>query len=253
MFGDGVIFLVFLILISGLILNLRKEIGHRFETISILFTLVLCFAYLIMNEHPQDGIYFIALVFLPLLGMMGWAHIRFGVLVVLLILVLLVTNFLHRTSLKPPYLSNNFNHLAYFKKTSTSANIIKNAQTIEQCIGSYDSHWDGHIVVDHRLPIFMNALSHPRTCITYSWDNLSSKRLYCPRPVDFIILDKNSPGFFNQEDFSVHLKNNPERKDQLSEDRMTRENLEKYNIFNEEKYKLTCSNDLGIIYSKTYN
>lgn len=94
-------------------------------------------------------------------------------------------------------------HLSYIIKMAHSSKLIEDAQTINECFQSEKIVTTSeHILIDHTAPIFLNSRSAPNICISVVWGNLSPRRVYCQKSIDYMILDKRITNQFITNNFN---------------------------------------------------
>jgi len=252
-FGSGLNFIAITMLFIGIILNLIKNKTARFDMLAIIAVILIASLYLFFNvtNGKSAGLYFTSISFLFLLGVIGWSGTRFGFIILVILLALFSTDLFNRVLNLNDDKNLSWHHLSYYIKKSESKDKLDTANDISRCINILNKKkWSGHVFVDFTLPTGFNALTYPRACISFAWNNLSPSGSYCPqRPVDFLVLDNAAPGYLPDQEFEEKLQLSDQViAEGLQVDRTSRKNLIENGYFGNQKFTLVCEFDQAKIY-----
>jgi hypothetical protein len=99
--------------------------------------------------------------------------------------------------------------------------------------------------MDFTLPMFMNSLSDPQTCVSLAWNNLSPAGKYCGRPIDFMVLDtEKAVGALPDDKFNEKVSmTNDATAQAYRQDRHYRQQILQGGEFDGRQFTLVC--DIG--------
>ena len=136
-------------------------------------------------------------------------------------------------------------HFRYFIKHRDLSESAKRAESIAKCIPELNkSSWEGHIFYDHTLQLKSNHLTNPSTCFSIAWGNISHSKKYCGKQIDYLVIDKASPGSLPDEAYQTYLSNkDPAAQLASKADRDERIKINKNNKFGDHDLKLVCETE----------
>ena len=245
--------LAMVLLYFGLIKSylIRKKIKCEIGVISFLLFFLMGYLFLTVNNGQSAALYFSAVSFISLYGVIWWGNQKHGVLVLTLVSFLLLGDIFSKALKQYKYDKYSFNHLIYYVVSKKSCAAVAISESILNILGINNSEWSGHIMIDWNIKTHFNSLSLPNAFISVIFNNLSEKSKYFNRPVDYIILQKESIGFSDEDTFNRQIKSLDHKSAaELINDRKYRKIISDGGIFDEKKYKLVSDKDGVVIYSR---
>lgn len=239
--------LAMLLLSIGFVVCWLANRRDRRDISGIVLTIIFASCYLMFSVKnvTSVGAYYTAVSFLILTSIGGWSYIRYARYLLLSIAILLLTDVGFRA--RNQYMANStepypWNHLSYFIKNEKTNSEMRNSKKIEECMDLYaENGWSGHIFHDYTVSLTINTLSHPRVCFSTAWNDLSAEGKYCPRPIDFLVLNMKSLGSLPDQKFDKVLQEtDPKVGEKLIRDRLSRRGLYRTGRFNDQHFKLIC-------------
>ncbi len=251
-FGSGIANATYvLILFFGLIMQAIRSKVFRRDALASIGTLLFIGSYLSFSvKNGSAVLYFTAISFLFLFGLFFFSNLRGGKVVVIIIIFLQLFDLTHKSWFQYKYATGNWNHLTYYIISLQSVRGINESRQIANCIGIKNKNWDGHIFVDYTIPTGFNSLTYPKACISMAWNNLSPKGKYCPRPIDYIVMDKLAPGALPEDQFDSIVKTtDPKITPDLLVDRQSRETIANGGYFDDRRFVKICDLDRVQVYT----
>jgi hypothetical protein len=238
---------VVMALALGLTIYAYKRKKLRRDILVIFATLLCVVAYLLVSvkNGASAGAYFTTVSFLLVLGVAGWARMRYGFLVLVAILALQLVDGGMRAA-NQWQASCGFvcwNHLFYFNQSVMSRKEIENAELVAECIKKAKTNPQMHIFVDYTVRVAVSPLSsrYRGTCISFAWNNLSAAGKYCQSPISHMVLDKQAPGALPQGEFDAMLRtSDPKVAKDLLTDRASRTELATSRMFANQRFEPIC-------------
>ncbi|MBM5461558.1 hypothetical protein H8F21_28790 [Pseudomonas sp. P66] len=241
-------FLAMLLLMFGWFIAMRQDRSVRSDFLAIIAIFVSVAIYLAVSVKNVSsvGSYFTGISFVLLLGVVGYARSSSGprVLGVIISLLFLQQLFLLNKGIQSE--TPGMSHASYFIAKEFVEDDVALATSALACVKEHSNGASvGQILIDFTVPVAINSISHPETCLSMAWDNLSPARKYCGSPVDFLILDaEKAVGFLPAELFDEKIKStNATMAEVYREDRKNRELLINQGEFGNQHYTQVC--DLG--------
>lgn len=235
---------IFGVLFCGLFYGLLK---HKKEDMAVFICgIILACTYLLLSVKTSSSVtvYFTPIFFLFIFGIIPFgSHKKTSVL-----LALFISLMLYGTVTRA---SSEWGINSYFVKETEKADEITNAQHVKNCIkDDLNGRAFDHIFVDFTIPLTMNALTHPKACISVAWNNLSAEGKYCQKPIDYLILDQvNAIGMLPDEAFSKRLKAvDSKTVKNYTKDRESRQMLTKTGAFAGQAFTPICHTKRTIVY-----
>lgn len=249
-FGSSGVALVMAILVAGWCMVVARDKDRRVDFLSIIFAAGLAMVYLMVSvkNHLSAGSYFTSVAFLMVLGVTGFAQHPKGIYLCAVLIGLLMFDVGERAAIGRNSLSEPWNHLSYFNSAARSHKDLAMAKQVEACLHEKAAGASvGHIFIDSSAPSVINPLSHPGTCVSIAWNNLSATGRYCDRPVDFMILDAHGAvGALPQARFDQMVQSSdPKVAAGYLRDRESRSELAASGMFGGQRFRMAC--DLGRI------
>lgn len=240
------------ILTFGLIGHAIRSKYDRLDFFSIILVLVLIVTYLFyeIGGSLYIQIYFTSVSFLLLLGLIFYNHSNFGKFILIMISLLELTDLINKAYKDyTSDASSNIGHLMYFIKDIKSENAFNESKKLNNCLNIKNKNWSGHIFIDYDVPNAFNSLSYPSACISYAWNNLSATKKYCGISVDYIVMNKRSPGMLEKDKFEARIKiSSPKIVQELLEDRESRRKIMAGDFFDNHQYIKKCDLESMLVY-----
>lgn len=245
-------------LLFGLLLFLFKERTHRLDVLFVLGELFLVVFYLIFFVLVTRSVcaYFFPVFFLLLFGARGFQAIRNGKWILLFLLLLSLGHSASAARLSfgkdsQKEVSTLWGSFFYFSKELANRPYLEESDKILSCLSSdLKGRPLHHVFIDYTKPLAMNILTHPNTCFSYAWNNLSADKAYCQNPIDYLVLDRaNAVGFQSEAVFQeIFAKVDDKLKEAYKTDRANRERLLKTGRFGNQFFQKICETDKSYVF-----
>lgn len=254
-FGTFLQFIVLFALLFGIFIEaVYNKINRNKYVILVLSIFITTFllGFFILSVSGL-ALYATVLTFIYLMGVPGLLRLRLGSVIIGLIvaaLVLDVGSRLQRLATAPAERraagldtsTNLWGHFSYFIKNSDLTINLSRANTVSECIPELNKKgWNGHIFHDYTIRIRSNSLTNPNSCFSVAWGDLSYDKKYCNSQVDYLILDRASPGSLADNDYEKYLADKDvATRLRSEEDRRTRIEIKANKKFGTRKVALLC-------------
>ncbi|WP_194791203.1 hypothetical protein [Pseudomonas sp. UFMG81] len=226
----------------------RADRSRRFDMLAVLALFILAAGYLVISVKNVGsvGSYFTGVSFVLLLGVIGYARVNRGIYVLGAVIVLLAAQQVYMVHSSLRKAEEGTSHASFFVKRITVQSDTALARAVKHCIEEHSAGAPvGQIFMDFTLPMFMNSLSDPQTCVSLAWNNLSPAGKYCGRPIDFMVLDtEKAVGALPDDKFNEKVSmTNGATAQAYRQDRHYRQQILQGGEFDGRQFTLVC--DIG--------
>lgn len=237
----------------GLLVGALSEKARRLDFLAVIVVLLLISLYVMtsVKNALSIGSYLTGISFLLFLGLQPLRKLPGAMLVMAVLIGLLFLDVLDRGEKAYETSGTKWSHVSYFAKQSASADNIRQAERVLQCIQN-EKPLDSvrHIFMDYMAPSLINPLNLPDACLSLAWDNLAPEGAYCDRPVEFLVLDGRAVGNLPPDDFNARLQStNAATAAGYQRDRASREALRSTGRFGAQTFHKVCESGSLQVYA----
>lgn len=260
-FGSVAFAFVGLILFVGLFTMALRRPEFRLFYITALASILFSAIYLLTTVRVTSSVAVYFTIFLPLLalGIIGIRAIDAGkqlgkIFICLIVFTLVADNAVRVANQRAqPQSVSNFSATSYLVTRIKDEQKIGDSEKLAQAMPELlKEDFSQSILLDYSAPVPFNALTNPKACITYVFDNLDSNALACSAPPRYIILDLGRIGSISDQEFANTISNYP---DQLKQsallNRKNRQLLQSAGTFAGVQYQLISQIDGFQVFRRT--